>query len=58
MERNLRLLLSLVGPERIRVRVPLIPDYNTPEDQARSVKALQAMGVTRLDVFEYVIREE
>ena len=58
MKDNLRLLLSLVGPERVTVRVPLIPGCNTPEHQARSVAALKALGVTRLDVFEYVIREE
>ena len=58
MKDNLRLLLSLVGQERVTVRVPLIPGCNTPEHQARSVAALKALGVTRLDVFEYVIREE
>ena len=58
MKDNLRLLLSLVGPECVTVRVPLIPGCNTPEHQARSVAALKALGVTRLDVFEYVIREE
>ena len=56
MRENLRLLLELVGPERVTVRVPRIPEYNTPEDQARSVEALRAMGVTALDVFDYVIR--
>ena len=58
MQANLRLLLELVGPERVTVRVPLIPDYNTPEDQARSAEALKALGVTRLDLFSYVVRED
>ncbi len=57
MRENLRLLLSLAGPARVTVRVPLIPDYNTPADQARSVKALREMGVTKLDCFSYVLRE-
>ena len=56
MESNLRLLLDLVGPERVRVRVPRIPDYNTPEDQARSAEKLRTMGVTRIELFDYVIR--
>ena len=56
MKENLRLLLELVGPARIRVRVPLIPDYNTPEDQARSAAALRDMGVTEPELFEYVIK--
>ena len=58
MKANLRLLLGLVGPERVLVRVPLIPDFNTPEHRERSVAALREMGVTRFDVFEYVIREK
>lgn len=57
MRENLRFLLEAVGPERVTVRVPLIPDFNTPADQARSVEALKAMGVTRLDCFSYVIKE-
>ena len=57
MEANLRLLLDTVGPEKVLVRVPLIPEYNTPEDQARSAELLRAMGVTRLDLFTYTVRE-
>ncbi len=57
MEENLRVLLSLVGPERVLVRVPLIPEYNTPEAQRRSAEKLRAMGVTRLELFSYVIRD-
>lgn len=53
---NLRLLTSVIDPSRITVRVPLIPDYNTPEDQNATVEILKAMGITNIDVFEYVIR--
>ncbi len=56
MKANLRLLLELVGPARIRVRVPLIPDYNTPAQQARSAALLRDMGVTEPELFEYVIK--
>ena len=58
MLENLRYLLSEVGAERVFVRVPLIPGYNTPEDQQRSAETLRAMGVTQLDLFEYVRREQ
>ena len=54
---NLQLLLDLVGPEKILVRVPLIPDYNTPDDQKRSVDALKSLGITRFDLFSYTLRE-
>ena len=56
MVSNLRRLLHLIGAERILVRVPLIPDYNTAEDQANSVSSLKALGITRFDLFPYVIR--
>ena len=58
MEKNLRLLLELVGTERILVRVPLIPGYNTEKDREKSAAALRKLGVRNLDLFEYVIREE
>ena len=57
MKENLRLLLDGVGPEKLLVRVPLIPRFNTPGDQKRSAETLRAMGVERLDLFDYVIRE-
>lgn len=50
---NLRLLLSLVGPERVTVRVPHIPDFNTESDVAASLAMLTEMGVTHTDVFRY-----
>lgn len=53
---NLRQLVDRIGPERILVRVPLIPDYNTDADRDRSVAALTAMGLTRFDRFEYTLR--
>lgn len=56
MKANLRLLLELVGPARIRVRVPLIPGYNTPAQQAGSAALLRDMGVTDTELFEYVIK--
>lgn len=53
MLENLRFLLSLVGPERITVRLPLILDYNTEEDRQHSRDALQKMGIQKFDLFTY-----
>lgn len=50
---NLRHLLTLKEPARITVRVPLIPDFNTEDDTARTVERLQAMGVSKIDRFTY-----
>lgn len=50
---NLADLLSCVDPERILVRVPLIPEFNTDENVRSSISILRSMGVTRLDLFKY-----
>ena len=53
MLENLQFLLSLVGPERITVRLPLIPDYNTEEGRQQSKALLQEMGIQKFDLFTY-----
>ena len=50
---NLKLLLSLVGPEHITVRVPLIPDYNDEAATDHTAQRLTDMGITRIDRFTY-----
>ena len=53
---NLKWLLQSGNPDRIMVRVPHIPDFNTDEDVERSKKCLDTMGVTSIDEFQYIIR--
>lgn len=53
MLQNLALLLSLVGKDRVTVRVPLIPEFNTEEDREASRKLLTDMGVEKMDFFTY-----
>ncbi|MCK9157121.1 MAG: radical SAM protein [Paludibacteraceae bacterium] len=50
---NLCLLLEYVPADRILIRIPLIPDFNTDEDRQRSKQMLTDMGFTNFDVFEY-----
>ena len=50
---NLALLLSLVGADRVTLRVPRIPGFNTDADVEASVRELSDMGVTLFDVFTY-----
>ncbi|MBR6920926.1 MAG: radical SAM protein [Clostridia bacterium] len=50
---NLALLIKAAGADRITVRVPLIPGYNTDEDRDRSVILLRGMGITDIDLFKY-----
>ena len=56
--RNLETLLQRVGSERITVRVPNIPGYNTPEDVHKSAEMLKNMGFTSLDVFTYIQKQQ
>ncbi len=50
---NLSWLIEQGRADDILVRIPLIPNYNTPHDQARSIERLQAMGITHFDQFTY-----
>lgn len=50
---NLQKLLALVSPERIILRIPLIPEYNTAEDQLISRLLFEKMGITQFDLFSY-----
>ena len=53
---NLQWLLTSGDPNRIMMRVPHIPDFNTDEDVNRSKEQLVAMGVKNIDEFQYIIR--
>ena len=53
---NLEWLLKQGDPNRIMVRVPHIPEFNTDEDVAKSKEHLTAMGVKNIDEFYYIIR--
>ncbi len=53
MVKNLTELRKLVGTEKIHVRVPLIPNYNTEELCDESEAMLRAMGVTKVERFTY-----
>ena len=51
---NLQWLLNHEGmADRVIVRVPHIPDFNTDEDVQRSRCYLESIGVTRIDEFTY-----
>lgn len=50
---NLQWLIEQEKAEQITVRIPLIPQYNTEEDTARSTDLLRAMGLSKFDVFTY-----
>lgn len=51
---NLRWLKE--NPTSIIIRLPHIPEYNTPDDIAASRKELETMGFTHFDEFDYQVR--
>lgn len=54
---NLEFLLKKTDPDRITVRVPNIPGYNTPDDVQKSADMLRAMGFIHLDIFTYITKK-
>lgn len=51
---NLKWLLTQDGmADRIVVRVPHIPDFNTDEDVSNTRNYLASLGITRIDEFTY-----
>lgn len=54
---NLNLLLEKIGPEKFQVRVPYIKGYNTREQQLENEQKLRDMGVTNIELFDYVMPE-
>lgn len=51
---NLELLSDI--PEKVRVRVPVIPNYKSRDIAEAEAAAIRDMGFTDIDVFDYVIR--
>lgn len=58
MLRNLERLIERIGPDRVTVRLPLIPEFNTEEDRERSKQKLLALGVKNFDCFSYIIKQQ
>ena len=56
LRENLMALKDLAGQERMHIRIPRIPGYNTAVHQQRSAEVLQKLGFTRLETFDYIIR--
>ncbi|MBR5638384.1 MAG: radical SAM protein [Muribaculaceae bacterium] len=53
---NLRWLMSHEGmAEKVIVRLPHIPEYNTQADIDRSCALLEEMGVKNFDEFDYIV---
>ena len=51
---NLQWLAGHIDLEKVTIRLPHIPDFNTQEDRDKSQKQLEAMGFKDFDGFEYI----
>ena len=55
MMKNLELLLDLIGPRRIKVRIPEIPGYVDRELQEESCHIMKGLGIENIELFRYII---
>lgn len=53
---NLQWLAANGYADKVIIRLPLIPEYNTDEDRQRSQHQLEEMGFTNFDKFNYIVR--
>lgn len=58
VQENLQWLVNHVDLEKVTIRLPHIPGYNTQEDRDKSMKQLETMGFKDFDCFEYVTPNE
>ena len=54
VQKNLALLAVPQIAERVTIRVPLIPGYNTASDQEKSIAQLKQMGFSHFHKFTYI----
>ena len=52
---NLQWLVDHIDLEKVTIRLPHIPGYNTAEDVSHSREQLETMGFKHFDCFEYII---
>jgi len=55
---NLKWLINKGKSDNIRVRVPLIPNFNSKKDTEKTVLALKDMGLKEIEVFSYTLKKE
>ena len=53
---NLQWVAANGYADKVIIRLPLIPEYNTDEDRQQSQQQLEKMGFTNFDKFNYIVR--
>ena len=52
---NIKRLSQCIAPEKIVVRIPLIPGVNTEEHRQKSVDFFKQFGLRNFDLFTYIV---
>jgi pyruvate formate lyase activating enzyme len=55
---NLKYLIEQGKTDNIRVRVPLIPNFNAKKDTKHTVSELKKLGIQKIETFTYIIKNE
>lgn len=55
--KNLEVLKNCVDTDKITIRLPLIPEFNTESDREQSRIELKKMGFIDFDLFRYITEE-
>ena len=58
VQENLQWLADHIDLDKVTIRLPHIPGYNTADDISHSRQQLEAMGLKDFDSFEYIIPNE
>lgn len=56
--RNLKYIAEKGLQDKCIIRLPLIPEFNTWENVARSKEYLSSLGFKQFDQFKYIVRDE
>ena len=54
VKQNLHQLASQISPEKITIRLPLIPGFNNESDIQNSIKELKQIGFINFDTLKYI----
>jgi len=55
---NLKWLIEQGKADKIHVRVPLIPNFNSDKDTENTVFTLKEMGIKEIEIFPYILKNK
>lgn len=55
--KNLQYLASKNYQDKCKIRIPLIPNYNSEDNRLKSIEYLKSLGFNNFEKFNYIIRK-